>query len=266
MVEEVKLPTYETLLTEAIRSLAVDSGTVSSLVYRGGNKLTDSTKNWAANVHKNRLVKIVRGGGAGQLAVIDGNSANTLVIKGSWPQPICGGDVYVILEKDLAQILRDVFGSGSDISAANPLETHDLEVKAATESAEERLNGPSVVLEEMAPFNTLYLPLSETATAESTTTVDHYPAEDRAWYVSKVYITTTTNTTAKLKIRCDNDGVLGDVEATVPKATTALEIDLKAEYGMPLRVVQLTAEYVNDGLADEDQALIIKGAEVIERW
>ncbi|MBA7614898.1 hypothetical protein ES703_22172 [subsurface metagenome] len=123
-----------------------------------------------------------------------------------------------------------------------------------------------VVLSEMAPFNTLYLPLSETATAESTTTVDHYPAENRAWYVSKVYISTTANTTAKLKIKCDNDGVLGDVEATVPAGTAALEIDLKAEYGMPLRVVQLTAEYVNAAAADEDQALIIKGVEVIERW
>ncbi len=141
-----------------------------------------------------------------------------------------------MLESVLKRVLQAIFGSGG------------------------------VVLSEMAPFNTLYLPLSETATAESTTTVDHFPAENRAWYVSKVYITTTTNTTAKLKIKCDNDGVLGDVEATVPKATTALEIDLKAEYGMPLRVVQLTAEYVNDGASDEDQALIIKGVEVIERW
>lgn len=153
-----------------------------------------------------------------------------------------------MFEDVLKRALRAVFGGGSDISVANPL---DIQVP---------------VLSEMAPFNTLYLPLSETATAELTTTVDHFPAENRAWYVSKVYITTTTNTTAKLKIKCDNDGVLSDVEATVPKATTALEIDLKAEYGMPLRVVQLTAEYVNDGLADEDQTLIIKGVEVIERW
>ncbi len=153
-----------------------------------------------------------------------------------------------MLEGILRRVLRAVFGSGSDIDAANPLPVKD-----------------PVVLE-MAPFNALYLPLSETANAGATTTVDHYPAENRAWYVSKVYITTTTNTTAKLKIKCDNDGVLSDVEATVPKATTALEIDLKAEYGMPLRVVQLTAEYVNTGGADEDQALIIKGVEVIERW
>lgn len=150
--------------------------------------------------------------------------------------------------KNLRAILCAVFGGGADISASNPLQTS------------------APVISEMAPFNTLYLPLSETATAGSTTTVDHFPAEDRAWYVSKVYITTTTNTTAKLKIKCDNDGVLSDVEATVPKATTALEIDLKAEYGMPLRMVQLTMEYVNEGGADEDQTLIIKGAEVVERW
>ncbi|GAI91726.1 unnamed protein product [marine sediment metagenome] len=123
-----------------------------------------------------------------------------------------------------------------------------------------------VVLSEMAPFNALYLPLTETANALATTTVDHFPNEDRAWYVSKVYISTTANTTAKLKIKCDNDGVLGDVEATVPAGTAALEIDLKAECGMPLRVVQLTAEYVNAAAADEDQTLIIKGVEVIKRW
>ncbi len=249
MPEKIELPTYETLLTEAIKSLTVDSGAVSFPVQAGTNLFQDNTKNWANNVHKNRLVKIIRGRGAGQLAVILGNTNNSLVIRGSWPKGLDTTSVYVILEKDLAQILRDVLGGGSDISAANPLQTSE-----------------SLVLEEMAPFNTLYLPLSETATAESTTTVDHYPAENRAWYVSKVYITTTTNTTAKLKIKCDNDGVLGDVEATVPKATTALEIDLKAEYGMPLRVVQLTAEYVNDGASDEDQGLIIKGVEVIERW
>ncbi|GAH68715.1 unnamed protein product [marine sediment metagenome] len=149
---------------------------------------------------------------------------------------------------DLQKVLQAVFGAGADIDAANPL-----------------IISEPVILE-MAPFNALYLPLTETANAGATTTVDHYPDEDRAWYVSKIYITTNTNTTAKLKIKCDNDGVLGDVEATVPVATTALEIDLKAEYGMPLRVVQLTAEYVNAGVADEDQALIIKGAEVIERW
>ncbi len=116
MVEEVRLPTYETLLTEAIRSLAVDSGLVSSPVAIANNTLTDSTKDWASGVHKNRLVKIVRGTGAGQIAVISDNSRNTLIIRGGWLKGIAAGAVYVILEKDLAQILRDVLGGGSDIS------------------------------------------------------------------------------------------------------------------------------------------------------
>lgn len=132
MVEEVKLPTYETLLTEAIRSLAVDSGIVSSPVSAGGNSLSDTTKAWAINVHKTRLVKIIRGEGVGQLAVLDGNASNSLVIRGTWPQAIGAGAVYVILEKDIAQILRDVFGGGSDISAANPLEVHDSATEGAT--------------------------------------------------------------------------------------------------------------------------------------
>ncbi len=128
MTEEIRLPTYETLLTEAIRSLAVDSGTVTTRVVAGGNVLHDDTKNWAANVHKNRLVKIIRGTGAGQMAVIEGNSTRSLVIKTGWAAPLDTTSVYVILGADFAQILRDVFGGGSDISAANPLEVHDPKV------------------------------------------------------------------------------------------------------------------------------------------
>ncbi|GAH72854.1 unnamed protein product, partial [marine sediment metagenome] len=62
-----------------------------------------------------------------------------------------------------------------------------------------------VVLSEMAPFNALYLPLTETANDLATTTVDHFPDENRAWYVSKVYISTTANTSASFKL---TDGLL----------------------------------------------------------
>ena len=130
MVEprRIGLPTYETLLTEAIGSLTVDSGTVTGAAAVGGNSLTDTTKNWATNVHRNRLVSIVRGTGAGQVAVIDSNSDKTLIIKQAWAKPLDTTSVYVILSMDVAQVLRDVFGGGSDISAANPLETHDPKV------------------------------------------------------------------------------------------------------------------------------------------
>jgi len=111
-MEKVALPTYETLLTETIRSLAVDSGIVSGGVASGGNALSDSGKNWAADVHINRLVKIVRGSGQGQLAVIQGNSSNTLIIRGTWPQGISAGAAYVIFNADFMQMLRDVFFAG----------------------------------------------------------------------------------------------------------------------------------------------------------
>ena len=240
----------------------VDSGKVTTPAPVGTNVLNDSTKNWATNVHRYRAVRIFKGPSVGQFAYIESNTQKSLVIKGAWTAPLTTQSQYVILALNIAEIIRQTLGAGSDVNLPANLD----ELKGKAQAIRDRLNGPSVVLEEMAPFNTLYLPLAETATAESTTTIDHYPAENRAWYVSKVYITTTTNTTAKLKIKCDNAGVLTDVEATVPKATAALEIDLKAEYGMPLRVMQLTAEYVNDGAANEDQTLIIKGVEVIGRW
>lgn len=125
--KKVELPTYEPLLTEAIKNLAVDSGIISAPVYKGSNALTDSTKDWPNGVHKNRLVKIVgdAAAGAGQIAVINDNSRNTLVIKGTWFRAIGAGAAYIILEKDLAQILREVLNAGYDISAAHPLETHD---------------------------------------------------------------------------------------------------------------------------------------------
>lgn len=116
----------------------IDSGLVSSPVKIGGNALTDSTKNWANNVHKNRLVKITKGPGVGQLAVILGNSSNTLVIRGVWPQNIAAGVTYEILSFDIIQVLRDVFGGGLDISLLNPLETHDPKV----EDIEDKLDHP----------------------------------------------------------------------------------------------------------------------------
>jgi len=126
--EKLKLPSYETLLAEAIKSMLLDSGTVTTLAPRGTNILQDNTKIWAPNIHSNRLVKIIGGTGTGQTAVIGSNTANSLVLRSSWAVALNTTSVYVILEKDLIQILRDVFGGGSDISVANPLEVHDPKV------------------------------------------------------------------------------------------------------------------------------------------
>ena len=119
--QQVELPTYETLLTEAIRNLAIDSGVTSAGVGTGGNALTDSTKRWIGNVHRNRIVKIIKGQGTGQSASILANSADAIVINGRWLEAVGQGATYVILGVDDVQALADAFGGGTIISATNPL-------------------------------------------------------------------------------------------------------------------------------------------------
>lgn len=144
--ERVEFPTYETLLTEAIRSLAIDSGTVTTPAPVGTNVLQDITKSWAAKVHKNRLVKIIRGAGAGQTAIVESNIAKSLVIKGSWAVALDTTSVYVILNADLMQMLRDVFGGGSDISL-KPIE------KANEHNTAETAN-TNILAAALSPTNT----------------------------------------------------------------------------------------------------------------
>ena len=106
---------------DVFSALTIDRGFATSVTAPGGNTVGDSTKSWAVNIHANRLLKIVSGLGAGQQAVITGNSANVLVVNGVWTLGIGIAAEYVILDIDMAQVMRDVFGSGANISADNPL-------------------------------------------------------------------------------------------------------------------------------------------------
>jgi len=132
------LPIYDSL-PEALRALAIDYGTVSVPPPPGVAVLQDDSKNWAVNAHTGRLVKIIRGPGAGQLRVILGNSDRLLTLNQPWIVQPSQTSAYVIVGLDVAQILRNVFGGGSDISAANPLETHDPKV----EDVEDKLDHPT---------------------------------------------------------------------------------------------------------------------------
>lgn len=127
------------LTLEALRALAIDYGTVSVPPPPGVAVLQDDSKNWAVNAHTGRLVKIIRGPGAGQLRVILGNSDRLLTLNQPWIVQPSQTSAYVIVGLDVAQILRNVFGGGSDISAANPLETHDPKV----EDVEDKLDHPT---------------------------------------------------------------------------------------------------------------------------
>ena len=133
------LPIYESLLIEALKALGIDSGTVSVPPPPGAAVLQDDSKNWSVNAHTGRLVKIIRGPGAGQLRVILGNSDRLLTLNQPWIVQPSQTSAYVIVGLDVAQILRNVFGGGSDISAANPLETHDPTI----DDVEDKLDHPT---------------------------------------------------------------------------------------------------------------------------
>lgn len=105
----------------------VDSGRVTSPAPAGTNVLSDSSKSWGVNIHRNRLVRIIRGRGAGQAYPIESNSTSALVIQGSWLHALDTTSEYAVLSTDLAQILRSVFGDGSNVD----LPTEFDQLKAA---------------------------------------------------------------------------------------------------------------------------------------
>jgi len=99
--ETVRFPAVEPLFLEMIKSLAVDSGIVTTSQPVGSNILQDSKKNWQADIHRNRLVKIVSGAGAGQVRSIRSNGPSTLVIEGTWAIALGTTSAYVILDVGL---------------------------------------------------------------------------------------------------------------------------------------------------------------------
>lgn len=115
------LPSFEQAVIDALNRLAIDAGTVTSVSPIGSNQLADTSKAWPPNIHRNRIVKVIIGQGAGQSAYIQGNSSNSLISRSLWVQAVGIGAVYVILSADYEQMLRDVLGGGSNISATNPL-------------------------------------------------------------------------------------------------------------------------------------------------
>lgn len=88
-------------LPRAISGEAIDGGRVTTPAAAGTNFLQDSSKRWATDIHKNRVVRITGGAGAGQSAVVQGNSAQGLVIKGSWTARLDTTSTYEIYGADI---------------------------------------------------------------------------------------------------------------------------------------------------------------------
>ncbi len=108
-------------IVDAIKLFAVDWGYIMTPLPPGGNAIADSNRSWAANIHRNRLIKILISGVVQQTGVIVSNTANTLIVGQAWTESIPVGAMYFIFDRDDVQILADALGGGTVISITNPL-------------------------------------------------------------------------------------------------------------------------------------------------
>lgn len=115
------------LLLEEFGSV-VDAGVITTPIVAGGNSLSDSMKSWVPGILINRLLKVTDAKSRREIVQIAGNSLDAIVTRQTWRLNFPAGTQYQIISIDLMQALRDVFGGGSNISAANPLEVHDPKV------------------------------------------------------------------------------------------------------------------------------------------
>ncbi len=119
MVSPLVVTPGEALILEAIRSLPIEVGTITSPAVAGGNVLADTTKNWVVNVHRNRIVKITKGVGVGQTAIIRANLGQSLTVYGTWAIAIGVGASYMILDVDVASAVADALSGGSSTSTGS---------------------------------------------------------------------------------------------------------------------------------------------------
>jgi len=148
--------------------------------------------------------------------------------------------------------------------------TYEEVLKAVEEALETRLSAHTP-LAELIPTNTVYLPLTITAIAGTTTTANYYPTDGRIWFIGKVRIVTSANTKAIQKARCKETEVLNQIYAQQDvaidsEALTPAKYYYKDELGAPLRTVQLEFVFDNVGTANEDQTVEIFGTESIKKY
>lgn len=111
-------------------------GTVTTPAEAGGNLLHDSTKHWAVDAHKSRLVRVTNPDGTEQVGVISTNAESTLLVHAPWYRDIPAGATYSVLAvHDVARILRDVLGAGSDIDIPTEFDELKDALSAALEAS-----------------------------------------------------------------------------------------------------------------------------------
>jgi len=119
-------------------------------------------------------------------------------------------------------------------------------------------------LGEIYATNAIYLPLLITARAATTTTVDYFPADGRVWYLGKVRIVTSANTTCIQKTRCWDGEALNQIYEQQGVAEDKYYW-IKDDFGAPERCVQKQFIFENAATVDEDQSICLYGFEGMKK-
>ncbi len=98
------------VLIDMLASLSLDSGVVTSSAEPRTIILSDNTKNWPTDKLKHCIVRIVSGKGVGQLARIEGNSADSLQVSPPWIEGLSTSSSYVIYQPEVTEYPGRILG------------------------------------------------------------------------------------------------------------------------------------------------------------
>lgn len=249
--DKIALPTYESLLTEAIRSLAVDSGTVSVIPPAGAPVLQDSSKNWTANVHAGRLVKIIRGTGAGQLRVVQSNTATVLTVTQVWTIPLNTTSVYVILGEAVVFTLLDmnlrqwggVVLTGRDVS----LDLANLDAALSTRAAEATLAARASEATLASILGALDVALSTRASEATVASLLAQLDVALSTRAASAQLPAAPTVAGNLKVSIEEQGITPKVQEfrniAVARATGAVAIALSVALPGTCKIVQVRCHF-----------------------
>ena len=96
----------------------IESGKIMGSIAAGGNILSDSSKRWAPNIHRNRLVLVRAADGRGHTFRVNSNSKDSLTFITNAIEAIPPGSTYEIMSDPAAELEEALASLGSSITSA----------------------------------------------------------------------------------------------------------------------------------------------------
>jgi hypothetical protein len=155
-------------LTFASQAFAVDQTSVYVIMENFGvatatglGSLTDSTQNWASNIHNGKRVRITSGTGQGQEVTIQSNTGTVLTLTANWGTQPDTASTYAILESPTKGAGIEMF----NITNSTKTSLNDRYIYTFRGGATNEIGRYNINTEQYEPV--YYSPLSETFTTGS---------------------------------------------------------------------------------------------------